>query len=95
MNDLNIPAKNGQKICSACLRLLPLKYFLRDGSRVDGLCCNCNSCLFPDSTHYQANFPELYQPDRFPKVNPDEIPRLSGIAKRLRDREKLATGVAF
>ncbi len=58
-----------------------MKYFLEDGSRVDGLACNCNSCLFPTAKYYREKFPELYDPDRFPKVNPESIPAIAGRIK--------------
>ena len=78
MVDLNIPAIGKEKICSNCLRKLPVKYFLKDASRSDNLACNCNSCLFPNGKYYQAKFPELYEQDRFPKVDPETIPAIMG-----------------
>jgi hypothetical protein len=77
MNDLSIPTK-GQKICSDCLRKLPVRFYLVDHSRSDGLACNCIHCLFPNSKYWKAKCPELWEPNVFPKVAIEEIPALLG-----------------
>lgn len=90
MNNLNIPAVGNVKICSACLRILSVKYFLKDSSRLDRLSCNCISCLFRRSEKYKSRFPELWEHGRFPKAKKCKLPiRLR--RKTFRHPEKLAT----